>query len=64
MCKVIFLHLQSLRPLGTAFARLIVCRLRKSLGVNTINILKEESGGSLANDWNLVRVGASVGSCA
>jgi hypothetical protein len=29
-----------------------------------INFLKEESGGSLANDWNLVRVGASVGTCA
>jgi hypothetical protein len=44
--KAIFSHLQSLRPSGTAFARLIVCRLGRSLGVDTISFLKEDCGGS------------------
>ncbi len=47
--KVIFSQSRSLRPSGAAFARLIICRLRRSLGVNTISFLKEESGGSLKN---------------
>ncbi len=46
---MIFLHLHSLRPLSVAFARLIACRQRRSLGIGTINFLKEENGGSLAN---------------
>ncbi len=49
LCKVILMHLQSLRLLGTAFALHIVCRSCRSLGVDTINFLKEESGASLMN---------------
>jgi hypothetical protein len=48
-CKAIFLHSQSFRILGAAFARLIVCRLRMSLGVDTTSFLKEECGRSLVN---------------
>ncbi len=47
--KTIFLHSRSFRPSGIAFARLIVCRLRRSRGVDTISFLKKERGGSLRN---------------
>ncbi len=40
MCKAIFSHSQSLRPSGAAFARLILCRLRRSCGVDTNQFLK------------------------
>ncbi len=46
---MILLHLRSLSPSGVAFARLIVCIPCRSLGVDMINFLKKESGGSLAN---------------
>ncbi len=46
---MILLHSWSLRPSGAAFTRLIVRRPCRSLGVDTISFLKEESGGSLAN---------------
>jgi hypothetical protein len=45
--KAIFLHLRSLRLSGTAIARLIICMLLRSLEVDRISFLKEESGGSM-----------------
>jgi hypothetical protein len=49
LATAIFLHWRSFIPPGTAFARINICRLRRSLGVDMINFLKEESGGLLVN---------------
>jgi hypothetical protein len=54
LCKAIFLHSWSLRLSGTAYARVIVFRLRRSLGVDIISFLKEEHGTSLVNHRYLV----------
>jgi hypothetical protein len=48
-------------PSRTAFARLIVRRLQRSLGVNRLSYLKEEHGGSLTNHLRLVLVGVLEG---
>ncbi len=53
MCRANLLHSLSLMSLGTAFARLIARRPRRSFGVDMTSFLKEE----------MVLVGASIGIC-
>jgi hypothetical protein len=48
------LHSLSLMPSGTAFAKDIVRRPCRSLGVDKMSFLKDERGGLLTNCWDLV----------